>query len=251
MTSQIHFPNAPITEALLDIRVVLPNNTDINKLVEFQNKIKKNYPNKQVKVEWKASFKFKDGNRPQMVNEHGQTNGYLFYSPDKKKLVQARLDGFTFNKLRPYSNWSDFSNEAKELWEHYKQIANPIKIIRLGLRYINRIEIPLPINSLDDYLSTKPVVCPDMPMTLENFLMRVNFAPSPENPNNAIVLETIDTKQNPQKVVPIILDIDVFRKIDIDPNKDQKMWEIFSQLREYKNSLFINSITNKTKKLFQ
>ncbi len=39
----------------------------------------------------------------------GGPDGYLFRSPNEKKVVQVRLDGFTFNKLKPYDKMGTIS----------------------------------------------------------------------------------------------------------------------------------------------
>lgn len=94
------FPNAPITEAVLDIRAELPKEIKLEDLVVFQNFIRERFPEKRERVS--ANFQF--------VSEEGVTgtpskvDGYLFNSPANNKVVQVRLDGFTFNKLKPYEN---------------------------------------------------------------------------------------------------------------------------------------------------
>lgn len=44
--------------------------------------------------------------------------------------------------LRPYSNWEDFSTAAFNYLEKYIALAKPLLITRIGLRYINRVDLP-------------------------------------------------------------------------------------------------------------
>ena len=67
----------------------------------------------------------------------GGPDGYLFTSVDGRQVVQARLDGFTFSRLKPYDKWESLRDEARELWQHYVQIASPETVTRVALRYIN------------------------------------------------------------------------------------------------------------------
>ena len=53
--------------------------------------------------------------------------------------MQARLDGFTFYKLRPYQNGIRFCDEAKNFGDIILKLPNPKQITRLAVRYINRI----------------------------------------------------------------------------------------------------------------
>jgi hypothetical protein len=71
--------------------------------------------------------------------------GWRFVSPDKLHVFQARLNGFTFSRLPPYVDWESFRTEARRLWDLYRAVANPIAPTRIAVRYINRLDLPLPI----------------------------------------------------------------------------------------------------------
>ena len=46
------FPNAPIVESLLDIRVELPEKINLMMLEGFYDKIKEHFPEKQQRMSW-------------------------------------------------------------------------------------------------------------------------------------------------------------------------------------------------------
>ena len=146
-----HLPNAPIQEALLDIQVVLPPDFAVTTLKLFGSGLEERFPETQERIELVQGMQFTPGGDLQSSATTRSLNGYLFISKTEGKTVQARRDGFTFNKLRPYSKWKDFTEEAKELWGHYESLAKPQKIKRLGLRYINRMEIPPDLKDLRDF----------------------------------------------------------------------------------------------------
>lgn len=243
----ITFPNPPITEALLDIRVNLPKETTLETLLSFQNGIKDHFPNK--KERHLGTFRIKTGAAPEVLASADRTDGYMFYAPDNKKIVQARLDGFTFNKLKPYSKWEVFSQEAKYLWEHYVEVAKPINIVRLALRYINRIELPLPFGDFKEYLLTTPEIASDIPQGLAQFFMQL-VIPNADIQATAVITETIEKTDDKSKVLPLIFDIDVSRNIILDLKSDE-IWNIMDNLRNFKNQIFMNSLTAKTKELFK
>ena len=64
--------------------------------------------------------------------------------------------------------------------------ARPNRLKRLALRYINRIEIPLPIRDFKDYLLTIPEIAPGLPQALSNFIMRL-VIPNPEMEATAVI----------------------------------------------------------------
>lgn len=242
------FPNPPIREALLDIRTDLSAGINLDILASYQESIRDRFPTKEEKFQWESGFKVEKGSAPQLLAPTGGPVGLLFKSPKEAgKVVQARLDGFTFNKLKPYDRWETFASEAKELWDLYVRIAKPVKVTRIALRYINRIEIPLPLGQFKDYLTTAPEVGPEIPNALSSFLMRL-VIPNEEIQAHAVVTETIEKVAD--DILPLILDIDVNKRVSLVPT-DQKMWDMFDQLRTYKNTIFLNSITNKTKEMFK
>ena len=248
MSTYTVFPNAPITEALLDIRVQLPREIDLKKLEVFHENIKSRFPDKKQRISFETGFQLSPEKPPVPLPASGGPYGYMFSSPNEKKVVQARLDGFTFNKLRPYENWDRFFCEAQELWDFYLKIAKPEKITRIALRYINRIEIPLPIKDFKEYILTIPEIAPHLPQGIARLFMQISI-PNHEIQATAIVTEAMESSAGIQKL-PFILDIDVFQET-LSSADEPEIWERFKKLRVFKNDIFFKSITEKTKELFK
>ena len=241
------FANAPITEALLDIRAKLPSGVDLTRLAAFQDVVKDLYPARRERFSWRGGFQIKPGEAPEVLHPSGGPDGYLFTSKDGKQIVQARLDGFTFNRLKPYDKWESFRDEARQQWERYREIATPEIVSRVALRYINRIEIPLPMKDFREYILTTPEIAPKLPQGLESFFMRL-VIPDERSRSKAIVTQTMEDPQ--EQVLPLIFDIDVFREAAFEV-QGKGMWEALEQLRDYKNEIFFNSITERTRELFK
>jgi uncharacterized protein (TIGR04255 family) len=241
------FLNAPITEALLDIKAKLPAGVDLTRLAAFQEAVKDRYPARRERSSWQGGFQFKPGEVPEVVHPSGGPDGYLFTSGDGQRIVQARLDGFTFNRLKPYDKWESFRNEAREQWDRYREIATPEIVSRVALRYINRLEIPLPMKDFREYILTTPEIAPKVPQGLARFFMRL-VIPDEKSRSVAIVTQTMEDIK--EQVLPLIFDIDVSREGAFAAN-GAEMWEVLEQLRDYKNEIFFNSITEKTKELFK
>ncbi|MBI4699124.1 MAG: TIGR04255 family protein [Nitrospirae bacterium] len=243
------FPNAPITEALIDIRVQLPEEINLDKLKTFHESIKERFPQKQERISIQAGFKFTPEGSATLPPS-SKPDGYLFRSMTENKVVQARLDGFTFNKLKPYEKWELFRNEAHVLWDSYFKIAKPIKVLRIALRYINRIELPLSITNFKEYILTTPEIAPKLPQGLAHFFMQL-VIPNHEIAATATITQTIE---NPLPAAthkfPYIFDIDVW-KDTLYEGSNQEMWDEFEKLHIFKNEIFFNSITKKTEELFK
>jgi uncharacterized protein (TIGR04255 family) len=98
-----------------------------------------------------------------------------------------------------------------------------------------------------EYILTTPEIAPKVPQGLAGFFMRL-VIPDEKSRSIAIVTQTMEDTQ--EQVLPLIFDIDVFREGAFAAN-GAEMWEVLEQLREYKNEIFFNSITEKTKELFK
>lgn len=239
--------NAPITEAVFEIGVQLQNNFQITVFEKIHDEIKDRYPELKKIQYLRTGLDFQDKDKPVPLAPIGGTAGFLFRSSIEKKVAQAKLDGFAFNKLRPYENWGAFYKEGRELWELYFRIAKPIEIKRISLRYINRIDVPLPIKDFSEFILTNPQIAPELPQEVSNFFMRLEMQKE-EIPATAVIIVTTGKQTEPDKL-PLIVDIDVFRSHDYFGNMDE-MWKDFEKLRNLKNEMFFKSITEKAKELF-
>lgn len=242
------FPYAPITEAVLNINVQLPKETEVENLMSLYDNIKDRFYEKEEQRFFKSEIKLPKEGVPDEPQQTYGTLGYLFRSPEEKKVVQSRIDGFSFNKLKPYENWELFQTEGQEFWELYIQIAKPIKVTRISLRYINNIEAPLPFNDFSEYILTNPAIAPGLPQSVSTFFMRLEV-PNPDIDAIAIITQTMKLPTKTNKL-PLILDIDVIKEFDYGLNFD-KMWDDFEKLRNYKNDIFFHTTTEKAKELFR
>jgi uncharacterized protein (TIGR04255 family) len=242
------FPKAPITEALIDIGVQLPESVSLTDLEKLHSHIKGEYPDKKPRNLWEEKVELKEDGAPH-TETRIQKLGYLFTRADRTQVVQFRLDGFTFNRLRPYTRWEDVCPQARKLWDLYKAGVRPVEVTRIAVRYINSIEIPSKSFDFDDYFTATPKVPDGLPQILDHFFMRTQI-PFAEVDAKAVVIQTLSNKQDPMKTV-ILLDIDVFRQENLPPPDDERIWKIFAKFREIKNEIFLKSITEKTKELFR
>jgi uncharacterized protein (TIGR04255 family) len=241
--------HAPITEAVIDIRVKLSSTTDVKSIDFLFEKIKSQYPVRQELRVSEFSFELKPDEDPIRTSKT-RVNGYRYISADQKQIVQARLDGFTLSRLHPYTEWKDLRDEAKKLWQFYRGITKPEAITRVALRYINNLNMPFPINDFDEYLTAPPLVPKELPQGISSFLTRV-VVTEPTLGINAIITQALELVPPMPETnrLPVILDIDVFKQ---DPKgmEETAAWNTIEQLRHFKNKVFDKSITPKLKETY-
>jgi len=250
MATQRYLSNAPITEALVDVRVKLPANVDVESLALIGDFVRERYSAKRKELRgFEARFEVHEEQLPQTTTIDRGVVGYLYRSADEKQVLQVRQDGFTYSKLRPYKNWEDLRDEARRLWKFYVDVAKPETITRVALRYINHLTgIPTPIHDYSEHLKTPPVITANLNQgNIRSFLTRVVVS-EPNSGATAIVTQALESAES--AITTIILDIDVFKESNFDVN-GQEVWEALGSLRDLKNQIFFDSITDRTARLYE
>lgn len=249
MSKWPHLPKAPITEALIDIRVQLPAGSDMNRMSRFRDDVRADYPNCRERRQCRGLLTFTRGEPPRMETGSEGPDGYLLASMDNVQVVQARLDGFTFSRMRPYKDWQHLRDSARGLWELYRKAADPLTITRVAVRYINRIELPLlATDLLGRWVSTAPRIAQGLPQRLTRFFMKLSI-PFESPPGFVNVTEAIEPGEHAD-CVPVIFDIDAFLPGAFRPD-DEALWRRFEDLREIKNDVFFRSIPPEVVEWFQ
>jgi uncharacterized protein (TIGR04255 family) len=241
------YTKPPIVEAIFDVQVTLPDDFVFSDFELFHKRVRETYKEKKVTKEVSATFTVKKASEPQMKQTE-RPLGYILRNNDEGKVVQARVNGFTFSKLKPYSSWDEFSDEAFRLWDEYSKLTKPIKVSRIALRYINKIVLPRSMSKFQEYVKTTPDIAHGLPQAISEMFMRI-VMPHPTKSISAIVTETIDQKNITDQSIPLIFDIDVFELISSRVTKKDLVRK-FSALRQYKNTIFEKSLTTKAKELF-
>jgi len=240
-----HLRNAPIVEAIIDFRVRLPSNYDVRK--EYFPLIKE-LASKYTKVEKGTQVKLIEieGGKPKIQKGGEQKiGGYRLTSRDKKEVVQFRIDGFTYSRLKPYTKWQLVVEEARRLWDLYKARSHDLVTERISVHYINLIDIPSN-EDLEDYFTAIPTLPEKLPQALNHFFFNYGFK---EKTLQAMVVQT--GVQSPKKDhVGVILDIEVFKQ-NTKGIAEKSAWETITKMRELKNRIFFEMITNKTVRLYE
>lgn len=172
--------------------------------------------------------------------------GYAFVGGEGKHVVQFRVNGFTFSRLAPYQTWEQLRNEANALWKSYRQIVGPLPVVRVGLRYVNQLDLPLPIRDFRDFIRIYPEISADLNQQLAGFFLQVQI-PQEDIGAMLILNEAIVPPSEPD-VVSIVLDIDVF-KAGLKLDSDDEIWNVLEEFRLRKNLVFEGSITNKMREV--
>lgn len=245
MIAKRHLPNAPIKEAMIDIQVALPERAKIEALNSNYARIAGQYPKHETLQRGEFGLHSNEGEPTRLTIGHSVV-GYRFTSGDGRCVAQFRTDGFTFSRLEPYDTWEEMKGEAARLWKIYAESVSPNPITRVATRYVNLLKLPLNIE-LKEYLTAPPTVPEGLNQELSSFLTRIEIR-EPSTGAHGILTQALEGVREDH--APMVLDIDVFIARQFDP-QDGEFWHCLDQLRDFKNTVFFESITEKTVEHFQ
>ncbi|MFQ5683325.1 MAG: TIGR04255 family protein [Candidatus Binatia bacterium] len=243
-----HLQNAPITEAIIDFRIHPTKGFHIEKFLDFKAQLLSNYPVMEPRKLIESRFEIKKGEPNIEITKREAPQGYWFKSSDGLEIVQFRVDGFTFNRLKPYTRWEDIFPKAWRLWETYTQSGAAEFVTRIATRFINRLTFRTPVYDLATYLTTPPHTPEGISGNIAGFLTRV-VVNTPEKGLNANITHALEEGTNRSSVV-VILDIDAYKQKQFEIG-DSLLPTTFNSLHDLKNSIFFSTITEEAARLFE
>jgi len=245
-----NLPRAPIVEAVIEIRARATKNLEETSLRTAIEPKLAGYVFLDSLREFHSEVKLEGGKPPiQKVSDAGW-KGVRFRSSDEKHIAQFNRDGFVFSRLEPYLTWEELESEGKRLWNIYKDVAQPVEIQRLGLRFINRIKLPPGELLFEDYIQPAPSSPHGLELPFHGFMHKDTLG-VPGHPYAINVIRTIQQLNGGvDGGVALILDIDVFTTQGFDLD-DTVLQRRLLEMRWLKNKVFFGSITAKALEMFR
>ncbi len=246
----LNLSHPPIVEAVVDIDCDMPPAMDLTALeVPGGDLFRKQYPNFRTQFVQEHEIK-QEGVAPPKMSVRRGIQALQFFQSDEKQLVQVRTQGFSFNRLAPYSSLDQYLPEIERTWRLFVGLVLPVKIRNIRLRYINRILLPTKAGKveLNDYLKLGPRLADEDKLTLVGFLNQ-HSAVETGTDNRVNIVLTAQTLENDK--LPVILDITAFGPGNSEPNDWLSIQTKIQSLRALKNLLFRNTLTARCLKLFR
>lgn len=177
--------------------------------------------------------------------------GVRLSSQDRADVTILRPDAFVSSRLAPYCGWEAFIERVQRDWGIWRGEAGAVKLARIGVRYINRIDIPKPSDDtkieLKDFLNVWPHTPPLDWGPLTGFAFQ---ATRPLNRDECYVRLYSGSVESPLVGhAALALDLDIFRESTL-PMRDDELWALLGRIREMKNSLFESCVTDRSRGLF-
>jgi uncharacterized protein (TIGR04255 family) len=242
------YPHPPITEAIIQISfAVAVSAVDLNKVNGIFGRFypqHQNARNVNVAVEMAPSSDVE----PRAQVQH-QEDGHRRGSDDQTEVVVLWPTSFVFSQLAPYPGWDAFFERFDRDWALWKKAVGYRRIIRVGVRYINRIDIPI-AGGVIEY---------------ENYLNIYPHIPDELGPNQAYGVQvrlpipglgcsmTINSSSIPSPLLDrasFIFDQDIAKDTGV-PQNDEGLYKLLDDIHLKKNEVFEACITEQARELFR
>jgi uncharacterized protein (TIGR04255 family) len=246
----IRLRNPPIVEAVLDVDCDLPPGFDLSAMEgPARARFEDRYPKLRTQYLHEHRIETKT-DAPPSTSARPAIQAFQFLQDDERQLAQVRAQGFSFNRLAPYSSLDDYLPEIERTWRLYVDLVSPTQIRFIRLRYINRILLPMAEKKvdLDEFLTIGPRQPDEEKLILYAFLSQQASVEKDTGHQVNLVL----TSQSPiDEKMPVILDITVASKAVTEPADWTKMRALIESLRSLKNRIFMNTLTPRCIELLQ
>jgi uncharacterized protein (TIGR04255 family) len=248
--AKLKLKSPPIVEAVLDIDCDMRGDFDPFQVeVAAAEWLRPEYPKSRRRFMQEIEVQRKPGAAPQTTAREA-LQALQFLRDDEKQLVQIRPQGFSFNRLAPYSSFDEYLPEIERTWQVFVSVVAPVQIRLIRLRYINRFLLPMRNTKLDlsEYLTLPPRWPDEEQLLLTGFFDRRSLRREATG-ELANVLMTF--QQDDGEKLPVILDIETIREGAFECANWQEIHNRIASLRVLKNSIFSQTLTKKCLKLFR
>lgn len=240
-----HYPRAPVTEAVVELRVGAE--LDMAVVEKIAQRMKRRYPSAKPL----SQVEFLIDNTGGKVTARHTADGKRLSTDDQASLALVSRSSLATVRVAPYPGWEHLRDAARENWEDWRAIAPGHQIVRIGVRFINRIDIPVgqsPVLDLEQYLTLFPR-SEALGQPLNGFTIQATLPTYLPHWNASLTSTPVVPGPVPDRA-SFALDIDVFRTEEIPMHPD-RLWPVVDEARAVKNDLFERALTPAAKELFQ
>lgn len=201
----VKYPNPPIVEVVCEFRFVPGAPWDLAVPGLVYERVKGQFPHRRSLRTMESAATAEESGIRQEIR---LADRMQILREDEKAFVQVGSDILAVNHLEPYPTWEQFVPLVREGYDAYLAVAQPKGLRRIGLRYINRIEIAAGTIDLAEYLNFRPFVGPGLPQAMCNLIMGIQS--SYEGGRDTLRLQLVTEEPRVPERVVFILDLDYF-----------------------------------------
>lgn len=240
------YENSPIIEAVCEFQLSSDSQWDLTVHGFIYEKVKDVYKNKEERRIREVELTNIPEGLKQKVSIHERT---LFLTDDKKTFIQIGQKLLAINRLAPYQTWKEFKPEIDRAFIAMTNTVEVKGLQRIGLRYINKIEIPSKTIDLDKYFEFKPSLGKNLSqITFESFVIGFVVSFFDGRDSCKVQLTSVESAQ-PDKCA-FILDLDYYLAKPQTVSKDETLVWVENAHQKVED-IFEGCITDSLRNIFK
>ncbi len=239
------YQNPPILEALCEFRFQPGLAWDTAFPDRIFESVKDSFPQRRLVQSVEATVAIApEGNQQQLKS----SPRWQFLDEDEKTLVQIEANLLSVNHLKPYPSWLDFLPLIQQALDAYRAVVEPKGIHRIGLRYINQIEISGSQIVLEEFFNFFPTLnwqAPGQGFVAFSTGVHIPF----DDARDILKLQMASGSSNNPDALAVLLDIDYFTGKSGEVGFDQA-FDWIEQAHNRVEEAFEGCITDSLRKTF-
>ena len=243
------YKQPPITEAVIGIN--FQDQISEADLSAIQKKFLLYYPHHQAveSLSFKIELEAGENNKKTANTNMAEEIGHRCSTVDMTELIVLLPKSIIVSQLAPYPGWDTFFARFVRDWKMLQRVLGYRQIQRLGVRYINRIDIPTETEIVEHekYLSIYPNIT-------NKFGPLTAYAVQTELFMNDLQCKlTINSAAVPSPILnhaSFVIDQDIAREVEV-PQNNSEILSLIEKIRIRKNEVFEECVTDQARGLFK
>lgn len=241
---ETNYRNPPIQEAICEIHFDLSEPLTLSKIELLKPMWSASYPDQKTVQERRVDFHLSPEGL--QTKEGNLGHRLICKSADGKRLVQLSGLFVAINQLSPYPGWEEmFRDTIFARFGDLQKAIGPVRFKRVGLRYINRIDVPQVPLVWGDWFKLK-LPAPSLPGFKQREWQMQFHQELTEGRRFIINLAALPPRGG--KVSPVMLDLDLIW--EAAPRDSSELPEILEHVHGPHRLVFEAYLSNKIRKLF-
>ena len=169
----VSYKNPPIVEAVCEFRFSKNTVWDSHIPSKLYEKIKDEFPNTEKRKEQHLKINTTEKG---IENSHLEsTDRCVYLNNERTILIQIAPRMISISCLKPYPSWEVFREKIKLAYDILGELTEINEIDRIGLVYVDKIEIPEKRVELEEYFKFYPHLSNELPQVIGNFIIGCDF----------------------------------------------------------------------------
>jgi len=241
-----HYQRAPIAEAIIDLRLVEPVSLETVKAAA--DRLKDDFPIQFPIYQFSVEIPAQSDEEQLAPTNTQEFLGWRLTNKEQSRVILLQRQGFTFSHLPPYSEWSQFSGEARRHWTCFSEYLQSSDVQRVAVRIVNRIPVAAGHVDLKHYLNVYPLLPESLPSVANALFVQLQLSVPHIDPSARVIINVASGQQS-ESGPHLLLDIDLFverKTSDVD-----EIWALLDKFGREKNVIFETCITDEVRKLIK